>query len=92
MVAFLIVNAPNRQTLARNTPQGGGPQSPGREITKCILVVTPPAFWACDWSILPMQTLLQERDGGRLGIFGPKFTFCSIKSLLLAASGSKLVS
>ena len=37
---------------------GSGPQAPGREITKCILVVTPLAFWACDWSILPIETLL----------------------------------
>jgi len=28
----------------------------------------------------------------RLGTFGPKFTFCLMQSLLLAASGSKLVS
>jgi len=33
---------------------------PGREITKCMLMVTPLAFWACDCSILPMETLLQE--------------------------------
>ena len=33
---------------------------PGIKITKCILVVTPLAFWACDWSILPMETLLRE--------------------------------
>jgi len=33
---------------------------PGREITKCILVVTPLVFCACDWSILPMETRLQE--------------------------------
>jgi len=31
---------------------------PGGEITQCILVVTPLAFWACDWSILPIETLL----------------------------------
>jgi len=45
---------------------GSGPQPPGHEpvpgseITKCILVVTPLTFWACDWSILPMETLLRE--------------------------------
>jgi len=27
---------------------------------KCILVVTPLAFWECDWSILPMATRLRE--------------------------------
>jgi len=34
--------------------------APGREIAKCVLVVTPRAFWACDWSILPMEALLRE--------------------------------
>jgi len=29
-------------------------------ITKCILVVTPLVFWACDWLILPIETLLRE--------------------------------
>jgi len=47
---------------------GSGPQAPGREITKCILVVTPLAFWACDWPILPIETLLREysRAGGKI--------------------------
>jgi len=35
------------------SPHISGPQLPGREITKCTLVVTSLAFWACDWSILP---------------------------------------
>jgi len=37
-----------------------GPQATGREIMKYILVVTPLAFWACDWLILPLETLLRE--------------------------------
>jgi len=32
---------------------------PDREITNCILVVTPLAFWACDWLVLPMEALLR---------------------------------
>ena len=32
----------------------------GGEITQCILVVTPLAYCACDWSIFPLETLLQE--------------------------------
>jgi len=41
-------------------PYGNGPQPPGHEITKCILVVIPLAFWTCNWSILLIETLLQE--------------------------------
>jgi len=32
---------------------------PGREIALCMLVVTPLAFWECDWSIVPMEALLR---------------------------------
>jgi len=45
---------------------GSGPQLPGhetvtdRESTKCILVISPLALWACDWLILPVETLLQK--------------------------------
>ena len=35
---------------------------PGRKITKCMLVVSPLAFWACDWSIFPMEALLHARS------------------------------
>jgi len=45
---------------ARSMPWGNDPQTPGRKITKCILVVTPLTFWACDWSIHPVETLLRE--------------------------------
>jgi len=42
--------------------------------------------------VLPLGYEEKPQNLGRLGTFGPKFTFLSIKSLLLAASGSKLVS
>jgi len=48
------------QTLVRSMLWGSGSQSPGREISKCILVVTPLAFWTCDWSIRRIETLFQE--------------------------------
>jgi len=31
---------------------------PGHEIANFQLVVTPLTFWACNWSILPMEALL----------------------------------
>jgi len=56
-------NARISKTASNTSAQnalGSGPQAPSREITKCLLVVTPLAFWACDWPILPIETLLQE--------------------------------
>jgi len=39
---------------------GSVPQVPDRDITKCVLVVIPLAFSACNWSVLPTETLLRE--------------------------------
>jgi len=52
------------KTLREFNTQSSGPKPadqliPGREITQGILVVTPLAFWACDWSILPVEALLR---------------------------------
>jgi len=41
-----------------STPPGRKPV-PGRQITKCILVVTALTFWACGWLILLMEALLR---------------------------------
>jgi len=46
-------------TIAQHA-YGSDPQSPAREIAKCILVVTPLAFWAFGCSIPPTETLLLE--------------------------------
>jgi len=50
----------NIQNSVAQHAKDSGPQATGREITECILVVTPLAFWACDWLILPLETLLRE--------------------------------
>ena len=54
-----------RQTLARSMLRAVAFNLRDRPVnlskfTKCTLVVTPLAFWACDWPNLPTETLLQE--------------------------------
>jgi len=53
------------QTLTRRMLRAVVLNSRGHEITKCMLVVTSLASWVCDWSILPIETLLWEVLPGR---------------------------
>jgi len=47
------------QSSSGSRPRAADQLACGREITKCLLVVTQLAFWAWDWPIFPMEALLR---------------------------------